>query len=127
MNQGRGPREGLELDNRCSDWRFENTQLEIGAGASELRVCLRAQRCPWLPKAYQQFAVVGRWHCLRRRRGGGRSPAPDFPAATNLDFSHAAVRRERLAVIAELLRPVYTTGAGRVAGVELVWNYVPCV
>jgi hypothetical protein len=31
LNQGRGPREGDSLDVRCSEWRFENPQLELGA------------------------------------------------------------------------------------------------
>lgn len=90
MNQGRGPRDGTALDVRCSDWRYENTHLEIGAAGSSFEA------------EYE-----------------------DYPGLTCLDFSHEAVRQERLELIAELLEH-YGGGAdgeGGMSGLELVFNY----
>lgn len=44
-NQGRGPREGSNLDVRCSEWRFDNQHLEIGASGPQLPAHFPGDTC----------------------------------------------------------------------------------
>jgi hypothetical protein len=78
----RGPR---QVDCRCSDFRFENTHLEIGA----------------------------------KRIGAKGGIEADWPGFNCLDFSHEAVREERLALVREVA-DTYDIG-----GFELQLNYQP--